>query len=66
MDVSNNLYDPKQMVYASCVVLSYPSLTIIEQAVSTQKQSFPYIPGLLGFREAPSLVEAFQKTAEKT
>jgi len=65
MDVSNNLYDPKQMVYASCVVLSYPSLTIIDQAVSTQKQSFPYIPGLLGFREAPSLVEAFQKLQKK-
>lgn len=65
MDVSNNLYDPKQMVYASCVVLAYPSLKIIEQAVRAQKQNFPYIPGLLGFREAPALVEAFQKLQRK-
>jgi deoxyribonuclease V len=60
MDVSNNLYDPAEMIYASAVVLSYPSLQIVEQASIAQKQSFPYIPGLLGFREAPALVEAFE------
>ncbi len=60
MDVSNNLYDPAQMIYASAVVLSYPSLQVVEQASIAQKQSFPYIPGLLGFREAPALVEAFK------
>jgi deoxyribonuclease V len=60
MDVSNNLYDPKQMIYASAVVLS-DSLLVKEQAAVAQKQSFPYISGLLGFREAPALVEAFKK-----
>jgi deoxyribonuclease V len=65
MDVSNNLYDPKQMIYASSVVLSYPSLEINEQAAVAQKQSFPYIPGLLGFREAPALIEAYQKLQKK-
>ncbi len=65
MDVSNNLYDPAQMIYASTVVLSYPGLEITEQAAAAQKQKFPYIPGLLGFREAPALVEAFQKLQKK-
>jgi len=61
MDVSNNLYDPEQMIYAAAVVLSYPTLQIRDQASVAQKQTFPYIPGLLGFREAPALVEAFNK-----
>lgn len=61
MDVSNNLYDPEQMIHASAVVLSYPSLQVIDEASVSQKQTFPYIPGLLGFRESPALVEAFQR-----
>ena len=65
VDVSNNLYDPKQMVYAACVVLSVPSLQVMEQASVSQKQTFPYIPGLLGFREAPALVKAFRKLKKK-
>jgi deoxyribonuclease V len=65
MDVSNNLYDPKQMIYASAVVLPMPSLVVIEQAAVAQKQTFPYIPGLLGFREAPALVDAFKKLKQK-
>lgn len=65
MDVSNNPYDPAQLVYASVVVLSYPELQVIENSAIVQKQSFPYIPGLLGFREAPALVKAFQELKRK-
>ncbi len=65
MDVSNNLYDPKQMIYASAVVFSNPSLEVMERSAVAQKQSFAYIPGLLGFREAPALVEAFKKLKKK-
>jgi deoxyribonuclease V len=64
MDVSNNLYDPKRMIYASAVVLS-DTLEVKETAAVAYKQSFPYIPGLLGFREAPALVEAFKKLTTK-
>jgi len=60
MDVSNKLYDPKKMIYASTVVLS-DALEVKETAAVAYKQVFPYIPGLLGFREAPALVEAFKK-----
>ncbi len=61
MDVSNNLYDPTHLVFASAVLMSYPELTIIESVSHTETQKFPYIPGLLGFREAPALIHAFQK-----
>ncbi len=57
VDVSNTRFDPTQMVYASAVVLSYPDFSLMEEATLAEKQSFPYIPGLLGFRESPSLVK---------
>jgi deoxyribonuclease V len=60
MDVSNNLNDPDQIIYASAVVLDKKSLQVQEQFAIAQQQRFPYIPGFLGFREAPSLVEAFK------
>lgn len=61
MDVSNTLFDPAQMIFASAVILSYPSLELIETATHSEKQEFPYIPGLLGFREAPALIHAYEK-----
>lgn len=64
MDVSNNPYDPKQMVYAAAVVLDFKSLTLESKANAAKKQPFPYIPGFLGFRESPPLVEAFQQLSK--
>lgn len=61
VDISNSPFDPAQMIFASMVVLSYPSLEIVEIGTSFAKQKFPYIPGLLGFREVPILVETYQK-----
>src|ERR1700759_4766995 len=61
VDISNTPFDPAQMIFASMVVLSYPSLEILEVATSFAKQEFPYIPGLLGFREVPILVETHRK-----
>jgi len=65
MDVSHNLYDPKQMIYAAVVVLSALDLSVIETSTRAEKQIFPYIPGLLGFREAPALIHAFQQLKQK-
>lgn len=59
MDVSNNLYDT--MIYASAVVLDKKNLQLVEEAAIAQNQLFPYIPGFLGFREAPALVAAFKQ-----
>ncbi len=65
LDVSNNLFDPLQKVYAAAVLLSYPILAAIETGSIVEKQEFPYITGLLGFREAPALVHAVQKLSRR-
>lgn len=41
------------------VVLSVPELKIAEERWVKGKTSFPYIPGLRSFREAPILLMAF-------
>lgn len=43
------------------VVLSYPSLQVVEAQVVTDRITFPYVPGLLSFREAPLILAAFEK-----
>jgi deoxyribonuclease V len=43
------------------VVLNYPDLEIVEVKVVTDKITFPYVPGLLSFREIPLLLAAFEE-----
>ncbi len=61
LDVSNNPYDPTKMVFSAVVTLTYQDLSVVETVSHKEKQEFPYIPGLLGFREAPVLIHAFEK-----
>lgn len=46
---------------AAIVVFSFPDLKIVEQAVATREGVFPYIPGLLSFREGPLVIDALAK-----
>jgi deoxyribonuclease V len=46
---------------AAIAVLSYPDLNLVEQATATARATFPYVPGLLSFRESPLALLAFEK-----
>jgi deoxyribonuclease V len=46
---------------AAVVVLSYPALEILEEKRVRGQVNFPYVPGLLSFREAPLILEAFEQ-----
>jgi deoxyribonuclease V len=50
-----------QKIIACTVVVKPPGLELIETKTATQKVSFPYIPGLLSFREAPVCIAAVKK-----
>jgi len=62
-DISFNKFS--ETVYAGIVVLGLPDLRIIESAGLRSVAKFPYVPGLLSFREAPSLLEAWEKLKTK-
>ena len=49
------------IMWAGVVVLDFPSLNKAEERWSQKKASFPYIPGLLSFREVPALIDALRK-----
>ncbi|OPY38370.1 MAG: Endonuclease V [Methanoregula sp. PtaU1.Bin051] len=48
-------------IFAAVVVLTFPGLKPVETACSMQEIPFPYIPGLLSFREGPAIVDAWSR-----
>lgn len=45
---------------AAVVVLRYPSLEVVAQQVARRPAEFPYVPGLLSFRELPVIFAALE------
>ena len=43
------------------VVLNYPELRLVETKVAQRKLDFPYVPGLLSFRESPLILAACER-----
>jgi deoxyribonuclease V len=43
---------------AAVVVLTLPDLCVVEQVCVERPVTFPYVPGLLSFREAPTILDA--------
>jgi len=62
-DISFNKYSTT--VYAGIVVLQFPSLQVIETKAVVDTTEFPYIPGLLAFREVPALSKAWEGLTTK-
>ncbi|MCG7897167.1 MAG: deoxyribonuclease V [Candidatus Thiodiazotropha weberae] len=46
---------------AAIAILDFPSLQLIDQAIARIPTQFPYIPGLLSFREVPAILQAIDK-----
>jgi len=59
IDVSYNR--GSDILFAAVVVLAFPDLKVIEIATASQRIEFPYIPGLLSFREGPVVLAAWEK-----
>ncbi len=53
--------DPQAPVYAGFVTLELPGFAVQERAGMQTVAPFPYIPGLLSFREVPPLLEAWTR-----
>jgi deoxyribonuclease V len=49
------------VVAAAAVLLSFPTLTVVAEATATGRVPFPYIPGLLAFREIPAVLDALDR-----
>lgn len=62
-DVSLNRFEDD--IYAGIIVLSNPDFQVVERSLVKSTTQMPYIPGLLSFREAPALIECWEKLKTK-
>ena len=53
-----------RLTRAAVAVLEFPSLNPLEQAIARRPTTFPYVPGLLSFREIPTILQALQRLSQ--
>lgn len=56
--------DQKKLV-CGIILFTFPELRVIDKVYSIVDEKFPYIPGLLSFREGPAILEAYGKLEVK-
>lgn len=55
-------YDPRlDVLYGAILVYRYPGLELVEARLVTRPIGFPYVPGLLSFRELPAILAAWRR-----
>ncbi len=55
-------FDPRTaLAFAGVIVYRFPELEEVERRMARRKLRFPYVPGLLSFRESPVLLAAFAR-----
>jgi len=65
VDISAARFDPERRIHAAVVTLDAATLAPLAQAGVTARAAFPYVPGFLGFREVPALIEAWARLDPK-
>ncbi len=53
--------DAQRTTRAAVAVLSFPDLAPLEQVIARRPTTFPYVPGLLSFRELPAVLDALSQ-----
>lgn len=52
-------------IISTACLFTFPSLELVEETFAIREVSFPYIPGLLSFREGGSTIEAVEKLKKR-
>ncbi|MGW1490345.1 endonuclease V [Streptomyces sp. NPDC002402] len=52
--------DDRDVVAAAAVVLDAATFTVVEEATAVGRVAFPYVPGLLAFREIPTVLAVLE------
>ena len=63
LDVAYDLR--QQLAVAAAVIVDVATLTAVETAVATTEVAFPYVPGLLAWRELPALLAAWRRLSRR-
>lgn len=63
VDVSFTRFERE--IYAGIVLLSFPEMQVLSYVTVISESTFPYIPGLLSFREIPALLQAWKLLPHK-